>query len=288
LQVEIAKRGLQQARIHLGDVQVARDTGVASNADVLSVDAQVSNAELTLTRAEAAAELLDKRIRMLMHDTSDRRYEIGEDLREAGTTVAAHNEHQLVVAALTRRLEPQALAQSAEAVRANADAVLARELPRLDAVASALYGNPNPRAFPPEDEFTASWQAGLQLTFTPTDIAGGEAERGSLKARARSLDAERADLTDEIELEVKQQLLAVRESEAAVRTAERSLVSAEEAYRVRRTLFQNGRATSIELSDTEADWTRAQSEVIAARIDHRIAQTRLAHAAGDDVAGGAR
>jgi len=54
-------------------------------------------------------------------------------------------------------------------------------------------------------------------------------------------------------------------------------------HRLRRALFQNGRATSVELTDAETERSRAQLEAISARIDHRIAQVRLAHAAGEDV-----
>jgi outer membrane protein TolC len=52
---------------------------------------------------------------------------------------------------------------------------------------------------------------------------------------------------------------------------------------VRRLLFLNGRATSVELTDAETERSRAQLEVIGARIDHRIAEVRLAHATGNDV-----
>jgi outer membrane protein TolC len=54
---------------------------------------------------------------------------------------------------------------------------------------------------------------------------------------------------------------------------------------VRRALFQNGQATSVELTDAENEWSRAQLEVIGARIDRRIAEARLTHALGEDVDG---
>jgi outer membrane protein TolC len=65
-------------------------------------------------------------------------------------------------------------------------------------------------------------------------------------------------------------------------TSERGLAAAEESYRVRRALFQNGRATSVELTDAETERSRAQQEAIGARIDRRIAEARLVHALGHD------
>jgi outer membrane protein TolC len=55
---------------------------------------------------------------------------------------------------------------------------------------------------------------------------------------------------------------------------------------VRRALFQNGRATSVELTDAETERSRAQLEAISARVDRRIAEARLTHALGRDMGSG--
>ena len=73
------------------------------------------------------------------------------------------------------------------------------------------------------------------------------------------------------------------EAEAAIASASRGLAAAEESYRVRRALFQNGRATSVELTDAETERSRAQLEAIGTRIDQRIATARLRHALGRNV-----
>ena len=57
-----------------------------------------------------------------------------------------------------------------------------------------------------------------------------------------------------IALEVKAAVAALREATVALRTSERARAAAAEAYRVRRELFKNGRATSAELSDAETEW----------------------------------
>lgn len=74
----------------------------------------------------------------------------------------------------------------------------------------------------------------------------------------------------------------MREADAAIVSSERGRASAEESYRVRRVMFQNGAASSVELTDAENDWSHAQLELIEARINRRIADVRLAHALGAD------
>lgn len=284
LQTEVAARALAQSQAHLKDTQAALSAGTGAKADVLAVEAKVASAELQLTRARAQSDAYDKQLRVLMHDPGHASYALGEDLRDtpAPSAYASANERDLVNQALTQRLEPRAIQESAGAARKQASALLATELPRLDAVGNAQYSNPNSRMFPQRDEFTGTWDATLQLSWTPTDIIGAEANRSGTHAKARKLDAERAQLLDGIELEVKQELLSLRQADAAMQSTERGFVSAAESYRVRRVMFQNGAATNVELTDAENDWSRAQLELIEARIDRRIADVRLAHALGMD------
>jgi outer membrane protein TolC len=81
---------------------------------------------------------------------------------------------------------------------------------------------------------------------------------------------------------------SLQQSEVRVGTSERALAAASEPYPVRRELFENGRATSTELTDADTDWSQAQLDAVSARIDLRVARVKLAHAPGDDVEAGAQ
>ena len=60
-------------------------------------------------------------------------------------------------------------------------------------------------------------------------------------------------------------------------------LAASEGYRVRRELFRNGRATSVELTDAVLELFRASLESVNARADLRSARARVLHASGRDV-----
>src|SRR5262249_25819147 len=83
-------------------------------------------------------------------------------------------------------------------------------------------------------------------------------------------------------------LQAVDVARSAQLTTARGLVSAQESYRVRRALFQNAHATSVELTDAETELTRAWLDRVSAHIDARIADVALRHAVGSDHDSGAR
>jgi outer membrane protein TolC len=113
-----------------------------------------------------------------------------------------------------------------------------------------------------------------------SDVPGTAATVRGGEARARALIAERAAFGDQIRMEVMSAFQDRQKARVAEQTSVRRLVSAEESYRTRRLLFQNGRATTVELLDAETELTRARLEAVDARIDGRVAEVRLAHAVG--------
>jgi outer membrane protein len=280
MQLDITRQSLAQARAHLADVITAQEAGSASLADRLRVEAQVAQAELLVTRSETLVTVLDRQLRIVMHDDSGRVYQIGEVPEGDG---AEQSEAALVSEALGRRLELRALLESESALRSQATAARRAGLPRLDGVANTVYARPNQRVFPQKDEFRGAWDAGLVLSWAPTDMFGTEAASRGVRARADATAAERQGVADGIRLEVTQALQSLREAQAALGTSARAVRAAEESYRVRRLLFQNGRATSVELTDAETELLRAKLEAVFARVDGRAARVRLDHAVGRDV-----
>jgi outer membrane protein TolC len=115
----------------------------------------------------------------------------------------------------------------------------------------------------------------------PSDAMAAAREQ---RAKAAQTAAQRDALKDSIRGEVEDAFQSLRAAESALASTARGLDAAEESYRVRRELFQHGRATSVELTDAETELTQARLDAISARIDHREARVRLDHATGRDVA----
>jgi len=280
LQVVVATLALEQAKAHLGIV-VAH----ASPADIARVESQVAALELVGEKTKNYVAVTEDRLRTIMHDTTGKRYELGENIKHALPPLPPADLPKLWEEAASQRLEVKALGELVESQRLQADAVKAGRLPRLDAIGNILTQNPNPRIFPQQDEFTTTWDLSLRLSWSPNDAAASHQGGSAVDARAAGFLAQRAALLDGLRSEVTATYTAVREADVAVGTTTRGLTFAEESYRIRNELFKVGRATSVELTDAEADLTRARIEAIGARIDQRIARARLLHALGRDVAG---
>lgn len=276
----VSEQALLDARAHREDVRNALGVGSASRADLLAIEARVADSERVLDSTNNLAFRLEEELRILRHDPSTTRYAIGEKLGEEPPLDVPSQVPNLVGLALSRRPELEALRLQARSLEHGAKAERASALPRLDLFGNAQYENPSRRVLPQQDKFAGSWDAGVQLSWTPSDIPGSSAQVSRLMANARALDAERRATEDQIRREVIGAHTALLDARAAIRTSARSLEAAEESYRVRRLLFQNGRATSVELMDAELELTRARLQAVGARIDLRIARVRLDYAVG--------
>jgi outer membrane protein len=281
LAARVARLALVQSRQHLDDARVARDAGSASVADVLGVESQVASAELVVTRADNLASYTEEQLRTLMHDDRGS-YQIGEDLRVSPPPLAVAGLPALVDEARHDRAELRAFDEAVAAARQQVVVARAPAFPRLDAVGNVTYADPNPRVFPQEDRYKGTWDAGLVATWTPSDLPATLASVRAAHARVRQLEAQRDEAVDALRLKLTQATQAVAEAATALRTTAGGLVAAEESYRVRRILFQNGKATSVEQTDAELALTRARLEALNAHVDERIARVRLEHALGRD------
>jgi outer membrane protein TolC len=184
--------------------------------------------------------------------------------------------------AIGKRAELKALIENEKAFQKQAATERVNRYPRLDAQASALYANPNPRFFPQEEKFDGTWEIGAVLSWTPTDIGGANAASGAAEARARELAAQRRGLQDGIRVEVENALVEAAQARYAIEVSATTLAAAEESYRVRQELFRAGRATFTELQDALTEFTRARLELANSHIAARIALTQLHHAMGRD------
>lgn len=283
LQTITAEQALEQTRAHHRDARSALEAGSASKADVERVSSQVAQQELLLVRTRHLAELLETQLRIAMHDEDRAAYAVGEDVREeVPFGLETEPLEELWIAAFAERPELAALEASAAALFDQAKIARARKLPQLQGFANAYYQNPNQRIVPMVEEFRFTWDAGVRLSWTPSEWAGASAQQAGLQAQAAKLQAERALVEDGIRMEVMQAQQAMREARAAIEATTRGLEAAEESYRVRRALYQNGRATAVEVTDAESELTRARLAVIDARIELRVGRARLARALGRD------
>lgn len=276
----VAEQALALSQSHLSDVNQAFAVGTASRADVLRVESQLASSEDYLASSRDMSAIAEENLRILTKASPQERFQIGEDVRRRIPVAPRESVATLVNEALAQRPELSAYDHAREAQTKRASVERAGMLPRFDLFANAAYSNPNSRVFPQTEEFAGTWEAGAQLAWTISDLPGAHASTRAAGARAEALRAERQALADQIQSEVFSAHRTLLQELGTVKTSARRLTAAEESYRVRRLLFQTGKATSVELLDAEVELTRARLEAIYARVDARVALVRLHYALG--------
>lgn len=284
LQTAVTAQSVQQTRAQLVSVKRAFAAERASKADVLSIESVVASAELTHVRAQSQVTIAEEQLRTVMHDDSARSYQIGENVLvpPAGSAEKAPL-RKLYAEAWRQRLELRAFDISASALDDQKAVVSAGAIPRLDAFGNVYYANPNQRIVPQEEKWTATWDVGLSLTWTPNDLGISSADTRGIEAQRAQLLAEKAALKDALRREITEAKQGMVEAKLSVTTAERGLKASRAAYDTRRKLFEYGRATSVEVIEAETSLLRARLELINAKVAVHAAKVRLDHALGRDV-----
>jgi outer membrane protein len=275
----VAVQALNDQKTHLRDARNQFSAGNASKADVLRAETSVASAELVLERAQNLSDLSEKQLRVAVHAPDDEAIVPGEDL-DAPVTPVQGNIKQLTLEALATRPEVKSAEANAEAAREQSVAAKAGRYPVLSAFADGIYANPNPRYFPSTNLWFPTWDIGAQVTWSPNDILVANGSAVDAASRAAAIEANKHNVRDNIEVEVTQYFQAVHESDFSIDASTRELASAQEAYRVARELFNNGRGTSTTVTDAETDLTRARLDLLNSKADARIARIQLEHALG--------
>ncbi len=279
--VVVAVEALNDQKTHLRDARNQFAAGNASKADVLRAETAAASAELALEHAKNLADLAEKQLRVAMHAGDDEKLVPGEDVEAAPAPVQG-NLKQMVAEALTSRPEIKSADANAAAAVDTSEAMKAGRWPVLSAFGDGILGDPNPRYIPPNNVFNTTWDVGAQVTWSPNDILTANASATDYQARLASIIANKNATRDNIEVEVTQMYQNVREADFSIESSTRELASAQEAYRVARELFNNGRGTSTTLTDAESELTRSRLDLLNSKFNARTARIRLEHALGRD------
>jgi outer membrane protein TolC len=281
--VVVTKQAVDQSRAHVEDANKTFAVGLISKADVLRLEAQMAGAQQSQAETEALEMLTEEQLKIVLSLPPGPPLIIGSDVMHEPATAPTETLAALQEQSMARRLEIRALDETELSLKETVSIARAGYLPRLDVFADATMANPNQRVFF-STGFAGTWDAGARLSWTLNDSFTASGATAEAKARVASLAEQKGNLRDGLRLEVTSAYADMQKSVATIEASERQLTASEESLRVRNELFKNGKATSVELVDAEAEVTRARLGRLNARIGLAVARVRLDHATGRDVA----
>ena len=281
-QVAVTEDALSTAQARLKDAETGFRVGVLTKADLLRVQALAANADQAVISAKTFEQVARRSLSVVMNEPV-RTYEVGEEILSPRADVVGGDLDSLVARAEQRRPELEVIEKNQVALRRGIKSERAGYYPRLDAFGDLLYANPNPRYFPPTDEFNETWQVGIRLSYSITGAIQTRQRLKELKAQQRSLNAQLEALRRGIELEVTQAWAERRNARAAIDLAKVAREASEAAYVATVAQFRAGKATTTDIVTAQGEQVRAQLQYVNAHIDLRVAETKLRYATAHDL-----
>lgn len=277
--VVVARDAVALLEAHVSDLEALVGAGQATRADAMQARAQLAEAQVQLASSQGAVTVAASSLRRLLDLPPDQPIHIGEDaFAPIDTEPTAADE--LLDLALRQRPEVRALRSLLGARENTVDAQKGARWPRLSIFGTLDYLNPNQRVIPQDERFSATWNVGVSLSWSPNDFVGQTVRVGGAELDVIRAKNDLRLVEDQIAIEAAQAASELQVALEAVASAQQGLEAAREAWRSRRDLFGVGEALASDVLDAESALRRAEITQIDAYIRARLAEARMRRVIG--------
>lgn len=255
--------------------------GVATQADGLSVNVKLNEAEMAQTKVNNGLALSRMLLAQLcglpLTDTLTLADEQLDNFPvEERTTSVDVNQ------AFMNRNELKSLDLASKIYKKKERIVLADLLPTVAFSANYFVTNPNLfNGF--KNDFAGMFNLGVIVRVPITGWWEGSYKRNAARAETRIRQLEWEDAREKIELQVNQSVYKVNEASKKLAASNRNMENAEENLRSANLGFEEGVIPALNLMAAQTAWFSARSTLIDAQIDMKLTQVYLNKALGVDL-----
>lgn len=262
------------------DVQKMLEQGVATRADALKVQVRLNEADMQITQVDDGLTLARMLLCQLCGLPVDEPIVLEDESRDRISTAGEPSAEALVVSDdLSNRPEIRLLQSAVELGKQNTRLVRAAYLPHLALTGGYSVTNPNVfNGF--QKKFSGVWNVGVLLQVPVWNWLDSKYKVRASKAATRMADMELADMQEKISLQITQSRFKVAEADKKLAMAEKNIASADENLRSAQVGFREGVMESTDVLAAQTAWQQAQSQLIDAQIDVRLARVNLDKALG--------
>jgi outer membrane protein TolC len=252
-----------------------KDLGAATQADVLKAEVDDSRNQLAVLQNERDLQIAKATLASYLGRDPREPLELAPEEPELGEVMPLED---AIGQALQKNENLAASRTDLQASRASVRAAKSDRLPSFSLNGSTSYFNTSLGSF--DDEHT-EWQYGISMNFTVFD---GLLTKGSIRrAEAQLLKAQRGAEAQErdVILAVRQAWLDLEIARRTIDVGERAVKSSEEDQRLAGERYRLGEGTILDVIDAQVNLTRSRTDLVSARFDARLAQSRLRSAVGN-------
>ena len=270
-----ADKEVERLGSHLQDAQSMYSAGVITKNDLLQAQVRLSDAKQRLLMTKNLRDVRTSRLSNLLLIPLDRGLDV-EDYAKDVANPAALSYELTCKNALERRPEIRIADKTIEAIDFETVAKKSEFMPKFFARAANEYM---------ENTYTAhqdnwSFMVGVNINL----FEGGSSSADIRKSayRKKKLIEQRANLMDEVRLEVKRYLLDLQNAYERILVNRDALDQAQENLRINRGRYEAGVGTATEVLDAVTLSTIAETNHIRSVYDYMKSEAAVAYATGED------
>lgn len=260
------------------DVQALIEEGLATKADGLSVKVKLNEAEMAETKVDNGLRLTRMLLAQICGLPLDTVFVLADEqtdeLALEGATQVVDIEQ-----AYLQRPELKSLSLATKIYEKKEAVVRSEMLPTVALTANYAVTNPNSfNGF--ENKFGGMWTVGVMVKVPLFHWGERFHNLNAAKAETRIKRLEMAEAREKIELQINQSVFRLNEAEKKVMTAKKNKESAAENLQYANLGFEEGVIPALQVMEAQSAWLKANSELIDAQIESKLAKVYLKKATG--------
>jgi outer membrane protein TolC len=153
-------------------------------------------------------------------------------------------------------------------------------MPTVSAVGNGYYNNPNQRIFPQENNFKATWDVGVSVSWNIMQLYTARAIVSDAKNQKAQLQQATAQIKDGISMEVNAAYETLKVALLKIDLAQRAIDQATENKRILDNRFGAQVALLSDVLEADQFLLQAQTNLLNAQADAAIANYKLQRSLG--------
>ncbi len=261
---------------YVDDLQNLVDVGMASRADLLAAQVQLSQAKLDAMKMAHMTGLAERSFRIMLGIPMGERLELVMDDQLPVNDLPAER-NAIVEMALRNRPDLASMDYTLDAMKHYSNAAWASWLPAVVLLGNLNAQNPN---YSNEAEWMYSANATVALSWSLWDRGAAIHQNRAAKAGYRQLESQRAFMVEMMDVELESAITSFDEAAAELAVAREGLGQAQESMRLEQERFEAGVANNTQLLTAQTAMAGSELSVLQAETQMRISYAALRKAVG--------
>ncbi len=274
---KVARQAMEQLEAHLRVSQAFYDEGLIAKNELLQTGVRMAQARQDLIRATNRVEIARSLFNKLLRRGLNKEVTIKDILDYHPVELTLD---QCMEWAELNRPEIKGLSLNVVSAEKAVDLSKSRYYPSVNLIGNYQRKTDNILLGSDPGEDIDNWAMILQAEWTFWEWGKTRHDVAATRARLAKVKYVLKDIKDNIQLEVKEAYLYLREAEKNIQVARKAVAQAEENFRMNEERYKQQVATSTDVLDAQTLLTQARTNYFNALSEHNIAWARLERAMG--------